>query len=308
MTSPAPTPDGREDQYLLRQARARQRGSDEVPPAELGVPTWLENLSPEVRAKAAAGLARARDNVVQLPGQPGTECACPRPGNADYRPQNLGKCPACQQAREDNRAEVLALQRQFRLDIWQRCLRDDFADYANAALSDLKPEQNPDGKVTGWLDSDARTLILAGENSRGKTHCAFAIGNHAAHERGMWVIAWNAADFHDAIRPGGDPRAYEYAELCDVLVYDDMGAEKMSEAVRKTTYQLLDRRVRNLRKTVLATNLPYDERGFADTPVELRPVRPNLVELYGGRIAHRLLQEAIVARITGDSWRKPAPW
>jgi DNA replication protein DnaC len=219
----------------------------------------------------------------------------------------MGSCPACQQTREESLAETRALQRQFRHDAWQRCLSEDYADYATADLADLKPNQDPDGKVSGWLDTPSRTLMLAGENSRGKTHAAFAVANEAA-KRDLWVIAWNAADFHDALRPGGDPRALEYAERCDVLAYDDMGAEKVTEAVLKATYQLFDARVRNLRRNVITTNLPYDERGFTGTPKDKQPVHPNLLALYGGRIVHRILHDAIVARIVGDSFRKPAPW
>ncbi|MET8006201.1 ATP-binding protein [Nonomuraea glycinis] len=306
-TTPVAATPNEPERHLLDQAARRSRGGLDVPPADLGNPTWLDNLSPAVRAKAARALDRARDNVIHLPGQPEMGCTCPRPGDPDYRARNMGSCPACLQAREESRAEALALQRQFRQAAWQRCLAEDYADYATADLAGLKPEQDPDAKVSGWLDIDSRTLVLVGENSRGKTHTAFAVANEAAR-RDLWVIAWNAADFHDALRPGGDPRAYEYAERCDVLVYDDMGAEKISDAVLKATYQLIDARVRNRRKNVITTNLPYDERGFADTPAEMRPIKPNLIDVYGGRVVHRVIHEATVVRVLGDSFRKPVPW
>ncbi|MET7335913.1 ATP-binding protein [Nonomuraea sp. NPDC005650] len=310
MTVTAPNAGDREDQQLLAQARNRNRDSLDTPPADLGNPAWLQSLPTDVRKRATAGLARAHDNVIHLRGQLSTGCTCPRPGDKDYLLRNIGTCPACVQAREEHRAGTLALQRQFRKDAWQRCLQEDYADYVAADLSELHPNQDPDGKVSNWLDTGSRTLILVGENSRGKTHTAFALGNHAAHERDLWVVAWNVADFHDALRPGGNPRAYEYAERCDLLIYDDMGAEKVSEAVRKQTYQLIDARVRNpqRRKTVITTNLPYDERGFADTPAEQRPVQPNLIDLYGGRIVHRIMHDATVVRVIGESHRMPTPW
>ncbi|MFD9947722.1 ATP-binding protein [Nonomuraea sp. NPDC059023] len=303
------TPDGHDDQALLEQAAARSRGGADVPPADLGGLGWLESLSQPVRAKAEAALARGRDNVIHLPGQPGSGCTCPRPGEDDYLLHNLGKCPACQQTRAEHRAGTRQLQRDFRQAAWQRVLESDYADYADASLAGLKPNQDPDGKVSGWLGTSSRTLILVGENSRGKTHAAFAVANHAARELDLWVVAWNAADFHEALRPGGNPRAYEFAERCDLLLYDDMGAEKVSEAVRKATYQLIDARVRNpRRRTMITTNLPYDERGFADTPAAKRPVQPNLMDLYGGRIVHRIMHEATVVRILGESYRTPVPW
>ncbi|PZG48681.1 hypothetical protein C1I98_12485 [Spongiactinospora gelatinilytica] len=93
-----------------------------------------------------------------------------------------------------------------------------------------------------------------------------------------------------------------------MLILHDLGAEKVTEWSLEQLYRLVDARVRNRRELVVTTNLPYDERGFADTPLEQRPVRPNLVERYGSRITERLLHGAVVVRVVGESRRKPVPW
>jgi DNA replication protein DnaC len=122
------------------------------------------------------------------------------------------------------------------------------------------------------------------------------------------VIAWSVPDLNQQLRPGGPVRVYEYAERCDLLILDDLGAEKLSDWTLEQLYRLIDARVRNRRRTVITTNLPYDERGFKDTPDDARPVRPNMLDRYGARVTHRIVHEATLIRVTGQSWRKPIPW
>ncbi|WP_433513883.1 ATP-binding protein [Nonomuraea sp. CA-143628] len=294
-------PDDRDDVHLLAQANRRTDPAD-VPQADLGTPAWLAALSPEARAKAIAGLERG-SNVVPLPTAPGDACTCPKAG----RPGQHPACPACQRARKETAKSVLAQQREFRHKAWRRNLEGTYADYADATLSGLRPEQDPDGRVSRWLDTDSRTLVLVGDNSLGKTHAGFAVCNEAVR-RDMWVVAWNVADLNDELRPGGNIRAFEFAERADHLFLDDLGAEKLSEWTLEQLYRLIDARVRNRRRTGLSTNLPYDKRGFADTPKEQQPVTPNMIDRYGARIVHRIMHEATVVRFHGESLRKPAPW
>ncbi|MEU4703414.1 ATP-binding protein [Nonomuraea dietziae] len=304
----ADEPDDRE-QHLLQQAFGRASSPLDVPRADLGTPAFLEGASPEARAKALAALNRA-NNVIHLhPDAASDSCTCPRAGQPGYTPGVSRTCPACQQERVELAETVAAQQREFRLAAWRRCLEGTYADYAHADIAKLEPHQNPEGKVSGWLDADSRTLVLVGTNSVGKTHTAFAIGNQAAHRaKPWWTVAWNVADLNDQLRPGGPIRVYEYAERCDLLILDDLGAEKISEWTLEQLYRLLDSRVRNRRRTIITTNLPYDERGFADTPADKRPVNPNMIGRYGARVVHRIMHEATVVRVVGESWRKPVPW
>ncbi|MGA4995933.1 ATP-binding protein [Nonomuraea bangladeshensis] len=295
-------PDDRDDAHLLAQANRRRTDPDDVPRADLGEPKWLASLSPEARAKARAALERG-SNVVPMPTSPGDACTCPKAG----RPGQHPKCPTCQRAREEVAAEVAYQQRVFRQGAWRRNLEGTYADYADATLDGLRPEQDPDGRVSRWLDTDSRTLVLVGDNSLGKTYAGFAVCN-AAVARDMWVVAWNVADLNDQLRPGGNIRAFEYAERCDHLFLDDLGAEKISEWTLEQLYRLIDARVRNRRRTGISTNLPYDRRGFADTPKEQQPVTPNMIDRYGARIVHRIMHEATVVRFHGESFRKPVPW
>ncbi|MER6830905.1 ATP-binding protein [Streptosporangium sp. NPDC000563] len=267
---------------------------DDVPDDERNTPqvqkmsdvmsTWAAGLSREAFARLAKAMESNVVPIVPTPEQEAREAA-------EWVRQ--------QQAR--NRAML-----------WQRCLTGVYADYLNADLATLTAEQDPDGKVSGWLTSQSRTLLIAGENSRGKTHAAMAIGNQAAARQPlpMWVTAWNTADLDAALRPSADDpeTVMGHACECDLLILDDLGAEKITEWTLEQLYRIVDARVRNHRKTIVTTNLPYDERGFADTPAEKRPVNPNLVGRYGHRITERLMHDATVVRVVGESWRKPVPW
>lgn len=301
------TPAASSDEELARQGR------DRAVPSNLDVPrvdpmaALLDATSPEVRAKARAALERA--NVVELHPEGAPSCTCPRRGEPGFSPRTTGSCLSCQRAREELRTEVTAQQREFRRAAWQRCLTGNYLEYAAADVAELTPEQDPDYRVSGWLDSASLTLVLVGDNSVGKSHAAFAVGNQAANrDEPWWVVAWNLPDLNEQLRPGGPVRVYEYAERCDLLILDDLGAEKISDWTLQELYRLLEARVRNRRRTIITTNLPYDERGFADTPPEKRPVTPNMLARYGGRVTHRIIQRATLVRVRGESWRKPVPW
>ncbi|WP_176955565.1 ATP-binding protein [Sinosporangium album] len=219
-------------------------------------------------------------------------------------------------SREDDLREaqetVRALQARNRARWWERCLSGVYADYAAAAVETLTPDQDPGGRVSGWLESGSRTLLIAGENSRGKTWSAFAVGNQAAAVAPlpMWVVAWNSADLDAALRPSSPncDKVMEHASECDLLILDDLGAEKVTEWTLEQLYRIVDARVRNRRRLVVTTNLPYDERGFSGSTAPAGPVTPNLVGRYGHRITERLIHEATMVRVTGPSWRRPVPF
>lgn len=207
------------------------------------------------------------------------------------------------------RAEVEATRARNRVALWCRRVETSWLDFSAAALGDLDPAQDPDGRVSGWLDSPSRTLLLVGGYGTGKTHAALAIGHAAVgRPRPAWAVPWTVPDLNDALRPDGDPLALDHALHCDLLVLDDLGAERITEWTVEQLYRIVDHRVRNRRKTVVTTNLPYDERGFPETPEADRPVTPNLVGRYSRRLVDRLMHDATIVRYRGESRRRPIPF
>jgi hypothetical protein len=74
---------------------------------------------------------------------------------------------------------------------------------------------------------------------------------------------------------------------CDLLVIDDFGADRQSDASRANLLTILDNRYDNMLKTVITTNLPFDE---------LNKIEP--------RIASRLCEYGINIVLNSDDYRK----
>jgi DNA replication protein DnaC len=162
------------------------------------------------------------------------------------------------------------------------------ARYADAQLEHLDRAQDSDGRIRTWLDSTSPTLLLVGAVGTGKTHAAYALANHA-FDRGMLVVATSVPDILAALRPGGDDGTLvARARTADLLVLDDLAAEKASEWTAEQLSALIDARVREERRQVVTTNATYAE-------LETR---------LGPRTLSRLTGGAAVAMFTGPDRRR----
>jgi DNA replication protein DnaC len=56
--------------------------------------------------------------------------------------------------------------------------------------------------------------VLAGHSRTGKTTASYAIAN-TVHNLRNWVIVWTAADLYAALKPDGDPNAYDHDDPWD---------------------------------------------------------------------------------------------
>lgn len=164
--------------------------------------------------------------------------------------------------------------------------------FASASLSELNAAQDEGGKVSGWWERGGANLVLRSiEPGVGKTHAAYAIGNHAV-STGAWAQAWTMSDFNEAIRPGRDDTAFTVAQECDLLVLDDLGREQRSEWTLERLQGVLDARWSNEKRTVFTTNLPGDQ----------------FQKHYGEPIVDRITDGVTMVTVAGTSRRKPAPW
>lgn len=163
-------------------------------------------------------------------------------------------------------------------------------DYEDATMSSLRPAQDPGRRVSTWLASDARNLVLLSQrNGNGKTWAGQAVGHAAAHQ-GLVAVTWTMAGLNAAMRPDGDVGAFDRACGCDVLIVDDLGREKISEWTLDRFKELIDRRAK--RRTVFTTNLTGAEPA----------------DRYGTAIADRIPHRAWVVEFTGPSMRGPVSW
>jgi DNA replication protein DnaC len=159
--------------------------------------------------------------------------------------------------------------------------------YADAAYAALNPDQDPQGKITRWLECGPRTLLLSGPPRTGKTTAAYAIANDA-HAHGMWVVARPAADLSHALKPDREPLAYTYACDCDLLLLDDLGHERATEWWIEQLQLIVDARCANQRRLLVTTNT-------LDMAV--------LSDRYGPALAERLVDGGGLLRFDGPPIR-----
>jgi len=196
----------------------------------------------------------------------------------------------------EDREERLALSREHRR---RRYLRRLPKRYENAALADLHPtEQDPGGKVSGWLASGHQTLLLASmAPGLGKTHAAYAVGSQAV-ENGLTVEAYTAMEMLSALRPSrNEPerpeRIMDDLLTADLLVLDDLGRENLSTGwPLEQIHHVLNTRLGENLRTVITTNLTSEAMG----------------ERYGYPLLDRVLDDAVIVKVTGESRRRPAAW
>lgn len=188
-------------------------------------------------------------------------------------------------------------------------------DFDQANLGGLREWQDPARKVSTFLRSDARQLVLVGPSGHGKSWAAWAVANTAVDEDGMIVDGWNVPDLIAALR-GRDAHARYDTEAArkqdkargrlftvDLLLLDDLGAERADASFehnewRELVYRVIDNRAREGLRTVVTCNAPTEDDAF-----------PIIEQRYGARVRTRLLHRAWWAFIRGEQLRKPtAPW
>lgn len=202
--------------------------------------------------------------------------------------------PAQMRETEEDRQEREALSRQHRHHRYFKRLPKR---YESAMLTDLTPEQDPDHKVTGWLGRGNQTLLLASAKpGLGKTHAAYAVGSEAVNG-GLTVEAYTCMEMLSALRPNPrDPdapdRTMDDLLTCDVLIIDDLGRERLTDWAQEQVHHVLNARLAESRRTVITTNLTSAEMG----------------ERYGYPLLDRVLDDAVIAKVTGESRRRPAEW
>lgn len=139
------------------------------------------------------------------------------------------------------------------------------------------------------LTETDESIVLRGNTGCGKTHLAIAIGKEIKTEyrsgNNYWEI-YNPgsvfttapelllkirSSFREGAQETEEQIISEYSKV-QLLILDDIGSEKISEFAIATFYIILDRRIRNLKRTIITTNLSQKE----------------IEEVFGARIASRL--------------------
>ncbi|MFJ2713018.1 ATP-binding protein [Pseudomonas sp. NPDC087346] len=113
-----------------------------------------------------------------------------------------------------------------------------------------------------------RSLILSGNVGTGKTHLASGIVQQVIRKFGALALIVSAAEII-RIAKGAMVRGAEYTERdvinelagLDLLVIDEVGAQKGSEYELGLLHEVIDRRYQLVRPTVVVSNLPASTLG-----------------------------------------------
>lgn len=133
----------------------------------------------------------------------------------------------------------------------------------------------------------SQCLFLTGGVGRGKTHLSAAIAN-AVLENGNTVIYRRAADLFELIRQYRfEENRQKFEEMleqlrtCDLLVIDDLGAERTTEFVVEQLVILLEERNYRNKPWIISSNLNINE----------------IISAYSDRTADRILDKAMLFRL-----------
>ncbi len=131
---------------------------------------------------------------------------------------------------------------------------------------EVNPENEPAHEACYNLASGKRTkgILISGANGIGKTHLAAAIVNYLA-EKGTQVYFQNIVDLKDELMNNfrnGTEKIMGKMEKCQVLVLDDLGAERSKENstfIEELIYKIVNRAYEDERSIVITTNLENED-------------------------------------------------
>lgn len=187
---------------------------------------------------------------------------------------------------------------------YQHCTLKDFVSYDNETLEDALARSR---KMADDFPVIDRGLFFLGDPGVGKTHLAVAILRQVMLTRGARGIFYDTRDLLKLIR-GTYSQASGTTELgvlrpvmeADLLVLDDLGAEKTSEWVEETLNLIVNTRYSERRATVFTSNYP-------DLPPESTSETITLHDRIGFRMRSRLHEMCDFLDLEGADYRMLLP-
>jgi DNA replication protein DnaC len=181
---------------------------------------------------------------------------------------------------------------------YQHCTLSNFASYNESLQKAVVQAQ----RVANAFPVVSKGLLLEGQPGVGKTHIAVAVLKQAIQTTGARGLFYDIRDLLRVIRSTYDPstRTTELDILrpvmqADLLVLDDLGAEKTSEWVEETMNLIVNTRYNEKRLTIFTTN-------YEDIPDETEP--NSLLCRIGHRMRSRLHEMAEFIVLDGADYRE----
>jgi DNA replication protein DnaC len=162
------------------------------------------------------------------------------------------------------------------------------------------------------IDTAGRGLLFTGPSGIGKTHLAVGVLRRLITERGARGLFSDYRELLKQIQNSYNPqvRTTELELLrpifnAEVLVLDDLGAQKPNEWVWDTVALILNTRYNDNRTTIITTNYadqPAATAGLTDAQAAAR--EQTLGDRIGDRMRSRLAEMCIRVEMTGNDFRQ----
>ena len=162
------------------------------------------------------------------------------------------------------------------------------------------------------VDTAGKGLLFTGSIGVGKTHLAVGVLRRLIRERGVKGLFSDYRELLKSIQNSYNPQvATTELELlrpvfhAEVLVLDDLGAQKPNEWVWDTVALILNTRYNNRQTTIITTNYPdMPAGGGAKTDVERAAREQTLGDRIGDRMRSRLAEMCIGVEMKGTDFRQ----
>ena len=181
---------------------------------------------------------------------------------------------------------------------YQHCTLDNFTAY-NESLEHAVVKAR---RVADAFPVNTRGLLLEGQPGVGKTHLGVAVLKQVIQKSGARGLFYDTRDLLRVIRSTYDAsiRTTELEVLrpvmtADLLVLDDLGAEKTSEWVEETMNLIVNTRYNERRLTIFTSN-------YQDIPDDTAP--NSLLFRIGHRMRSRLHEMCEFIQMDGADYRE----